>query len=65
MPYEVHLSQACSRALEKMEHIDRERIINRLKRLSEDPYPTDSKFITRHSGDKVFRIRIGDHRALY
>jgi len=27
--------------------------------------PSDSKFITRESNDKIFRIRIGDFRALY
>jgi mRNA-degrading endonuclease RelE of RelBE toxin-antitoxin system len=39
--------------------------VNKLRSLKDIPYPTDSKFITRHEGDKVFRIRIGDFRALY
>lgn len=48
-----------------MEIRDRDRIIDKLKTLSENPHPSDSKFITRHEGEKVFRIRIGDFRALY
>lgn len=63
--YEVHLSQRCSKFLEKLETVDRERIIQKLKGLTNDPYPSESKFITRHNGEKVFRIRIGDFRALY
>jgi len=42
-----------------------ERIKGRLKILSENPVPSDAKFITRESNDKVFRLRIGDYRALY
>ncbi len=65
MSYEVHLSQRCSKFIDKLEKMQGNRIIDKLKGLANDPYPTDSKFITRHEGDKVFRIRIGDFRALY
>ncbi len=44
----------------------KERIIDRLKRLAEIPIPSDTKFIERDEyGDKIFRYRIGDYRALY
>ena len=42
-----------------------ERIKERLKILSENPVPTDAKFINREDDYKVFRLRIGDYRALY
>src|SRR3989338_7096727 len=43
-----------------------ERIKQTLKsKLSENPVPSDAKFIGRHEGETVFRIRVGDHRALY
>lgn len=42
-----------------------ERIEKRLKNLGENPVPSDAKFICREDGDKVFRYRIGDFRALY
>ena len=30
-----------------------------------EPVPSDAKFIGREEGDKIFRYRIGDYRALY
>ena len=65
MSYQVHLSRRCQKFLAKMEVRDKDRIIDKLKKLSENPHPSDSKFITRQEGDKVFRIRIGYFRALY
>ncbi len=41
------------------------RIIDRLENLKENPVPSDAVFIGREGGDKVFRYRIGDYRALY
>jgi len=41
------------------------RIKERLRKLAENPVPSDAKFICRQKGDKVFRYRIGDYRALY
>ncbi len=42
------------------------RIENRLKRLADNPVPSDAKFIERdNKGDKIFRYRIGHYRALY
>jgi len=44
----------------------KERIESRLKNLANTPVPSDAKFITRdNDGDKIFRYRIGDYRALY
>ena len=44
----------------------KERIENRIKRLGDNPIPSDAKFINRDAdGDKIFRYRIGDYRALY
>ncbi|HZX20297.1 MAG TPA: type II toxin-antitoxin system RelE/ParE family toxin [archaeon] len=63
--HEVHLSQKATKFLEKIDANLRERIISRLKNLGETPIPSDSKFITRENGDKIFRYRIGSYRALY
>lgn len=63
--YYVELSQRAQRFLEKLDiHIE-ERIKKRLKKLSENPVPSDAKFIFREKGDKIFRYRIGNYRALY
>ena len=43
-----------------------ERIIGRVELLEINPVPSDVKFIGRDgNGDKIFRFRIGKHRALY
>jgi mRNA interferase RelE/StbE len=63
--YEAHLSQRALKFLDKLDKHLADRIKERLKKLEETPVPADAKFITRDEGDKVFRYRIGDYRALY
>ena len=65
MAYSVELSVRAQKFLQKLdEHISK-RIEERLKKLGENPVPSDSKFICREDEDKIFRYRIGDYRALY
>ncbi len=63
--HEVHLSQKADRFLGKLGLHISNRIKERLKKLGENPVPSDSKFIGRGDGEKIFRYRIGDYRALY
>ena len=63
--YSVELSQRAQKFLEKSDKHIKDRIEERLARLSENPFPADAKFICREGGDKIFRYRIGDYRALY
>lgn len=63
--YSVELSQKAGKFLGKLDKHLSGRIEERLKILANEPVPQDSKFIGRHEGDKVFRLRIGDYRALY
>ncbi|MFP4524605.1 MAG: type II toxin-antitoxin system RelE family toxin [Candidatus Woesearchaeota archaeon] len=63
--HEVHLSQRTQKFLEKLDEHIRIRIKSALKKLKDNPIPSDAKFITREGDDKVFRYRIGDYRALY
>ena len=59
------LSQKAQQFLDKLDNHLKERIKDRLKNLIQNPVPSDSKFIGRDKGDKIFRYRIGDYRALY
>jgi len=59
------LSQRAQEFLDKLDKHISERIKNRLRRLKDNPIPSDSKFLGRDEGEKVFRYRIGDYRALY
>ena len=61
----IDLSQNSDKFLQKLDVYISERIKERLRRLSEIPIPSDAKFIGREEGDKIFRYRIGDFRALY
>jgi len=63
--HSVELSQRSQKFLEKLPIHIRFRIEDRLRNLKENPVPSDAKFISRDKGDKVFRCRIGDYRALY
>ena len=63
--HSVELSQKAQKFLEKLDKHIRDRIEERLKKLGEEPVPSDAKFIYRDNEDKVFRYRIGDFRALY
>ena len=64
--YFVELSQRVQKYLDKLDSHLKERIESALKRLENKPVPSDSKFIERdNTGEKIFRYRIGDYRALY
>ena len=63
--YFVELSIRAQKFLNKLKEDISERIINRLKRLGENPIPSDSKFVGRDNGEMVFRYRIGKFRVLY
>ncbi len=63
--YFVDLSQHSQKFLDKLDLSLRERIKKSLKRLEQNPIPSDARFIGREDNEKVFRYRIGDYRALY
>lgn len=64
--YAVEASQRVQKFLDKLDQHLRERIEERLKKLGEIHIPNDAKFISRdEEGNKIFRYRIGDYRALY
>lgn len=64
--YAVEASQRAQKFLAKLDQNLRERIEERLKRLGVITVPSDAKFISRDDkGNKIFRYRIGNYRALY
>jgi mRNA interferase RelE/StbE len=64
--YTIELSQSVQKFLDKLDSHLKERIETALKRLRDNPIPSDSKFIGRSGeNEKIFRYRIGDYRALY
>lgn len=63
--FSMDFSDKAKRFLKKLDKPIASRIIDRLENLKENPVPSDAVFIGREGGDKVFRYRIGDYRALY
>ena len=63
--YFVDLSQRAQKFLDKLDSQIKERVEKTLKRLENNSVPSDAKFIRRENGEKIFRYRIGDYRALY
>jgi len=63
--YALNFSNKAKRFLKKLDKHILSRIIDRLEKLKNNPVPSDAKFIGRESGEKIFRYRIGDYRALY
>ena len=60
------MSQKSEEFLNKLDKHLRERIESKLKRLADNPIPSDAKFIARdENNEKIFRYRIGDYRTLY
>mgnify|MGYP001561545912 CR=1 FL=1 len=64
--YSLELSQRSQKFIDKLDFHLKDRLETNLKRLKDNPVPSDSKFIGRgDKGEKIFRYRIGDYRALY
>ena len=50
--------------LDKCKYDLRERVLNKIKLLAENPFPSECKRVKGRK-EKTFRIRIGDYRVLY
>mgnify|MGYP001162653573 CR=1 FL=1 len=61
---EVKFSKISEKFLKKCDDEIYERIIKKIKKLSEKPFPSDCKKISDKEG-KLFRIRVGDYRLIY
>ena len=63
--YSIEFSNQSKKFLKNLDKHISVRIVERIEKLKENPYPSDVKFIGREGREKVFRYRIGDYRALY
>lgn len=60
--YKIEIKRSAAKELEKIQKKDRDRVIEKIEALSEDPRPPQSKKL---SGEEKYRIRQGDYRVLY
>lgn len=61
--FQLEFSNEAGRFFKKCHPELRERILSKIRKLAEEPVPHDVKRIVGE--ERVFRIRIGDYRALY
>ena len=62
MPYSVLLKRSAEKELNALDQTLRQRIVQTLLRLENDPRPRGAKKLTDR---EAYRLRIGDYRALY
>ena len=62
MTYTVEILRSAQKQLAKIDGQDRERIIDAIRALANDPRPAGSKKL---SGRSAWRIRIGTYRVIY
>ena len=60
----VDLSSYAKRFLKRAEKQLASRIIERIEKLAENPFPQDVKRVVGRT-EKIFRIRLGDYRIQY
>ena len=60
MTFSVLLDPIVNRFVDKLEHDIAERIRRKLRQLQDNPF----RFLEHHEGANVFKLRIGDYRAL-
>ena len=62
MTYRVRIEKLASRALENLEPGTRNRIIEAIRRLAEEPRPPGSRKLKNRDG---WRVRVGKYRVIY
>ena len=64
MSFEVVLGKKAEQFLIRCERELYDRIIKKLGKMEEDPFPHDMKKVVG-TKEKTFRVRVGDYRILY
>ncbi len=62
MTYSLFIERRAQRALARIARPEQERIITAIRRLMDDPRPSEAKKLT---GRDAWRIRVGDYRVIY
>ena len=63
MAWEVRVKQAAQKQIEGLHPTVGRRIVSRLEKLAENPYPSGTKKLSGEEG--LFRLRVGDWRIIY
>ncbi len=61
--YTVEITSAARRQLKKINRADKEKILNKIESLAENPRPVGYKHLT--DTENLLRVRVGDFRIIY
>lgn len=62
--FRVEFSNVAKKYLKKLDKTLAKRIISKIEKLIEDPFPPDVKRVLNRK-EKIFRVRVGDYRIQY
>ena len=62
--FSIEFSDYAKKFLKKADNQLAKRLIKRIEKLAEDPFPTEVKRIVNKK-EKIFRVRVGDYRIQY
>lgn len=60
--HHIYIKRSAQKALARIEKSQRDRIIEKIRKLGEDPRPARSKKL---KGREAWRIRVGNYRVIY
>ena len=63
--FPAEFSSQAFKYLKKLEELMKGRIKERIDKLEENPFPQEVERVEDFQGEKVFRVRVGNHRILY
>jgi mRNA interferase RelE/StbE len=63
--YEIEFLPGAARQLEKLPISGRNLVANAIDGLSEEPRPDGAKLLSGTSGERIWRLAVGDYRVLY
>lgn len=62
--FDVEFSSQAVKFIKKAEKQAVKRIIEKIEKLKQDPFPSDIKRVVNRK-EKIFRVRVGDYRIQY
>ena len=62
--FQTEFSSSARKFINKIDRQTASRIIEKIEKLIQDPFPTDVKRVVNKK-EKIFRVRVGDYRIQY
>ena len=58
-------SKRAGKYIRKLDDAMKKRILEKIEKLEQEPFPQEVERVEDFEGEKVFRVRVGDQRILY